>query len=99
MQIVVQKAFGCARLFGAAQFVQGIAMQIPNLHDGYTPLCFFSQQLQQLFGVHGQIDAVCPAVTVSASDCLACCNSTIFSSMVSCAMSLYTCTGLRWPMR
>ena len=60
MQIVVQKAFGCARLFGAAQFVQGIAMQIPNLHDGYTPLCFFSQQLQQLFGVHGQDRAVCP---------------------------------------
>ena len=50
MQVVVQKAFGCARLFGAAQFVQGIAMQIPNLHDGYTPLRFFSQQLQQLFG-------------------------------------------------
>ena len=61
MQVVVQKAFGCARLFGAAQFVQGIAMQIPNLHDGYTPLCFFSQQLQQLFGVHRQNRAVRPA--------------------------------------
>ena len=35
-------------------------MQIPNLHDGCTPLCFFSQQLQQLFGVHRQNRAVCP---------------------------------------
>ena len=38
-------------------------------------------------------------VTVSARSCLACCSSTIFSSMVSWAMSLYTCTGFCWPMR
>ena len=50
----------------------------------------------------GFIDRIAPSalpVTVSASDCLACCNATIFSSMVSCAMSLYTCTGFCWPMR
>ena len=50
----------------------------------------------------GRMDRMVPSavpVTVSASDCLACCNSTIFSSMVSCAMSLYTCTGFCCPMR
>ena len=44
-------------------------------------------------GFMDKIAPSAPPVTVSASDCLACCSSTIFSSMVSCAMSLYTCTG------
>ena len=85
MQIVLREALGPARMFGFAQLAEGIAVQIPDFHDVFSSL-FLLQQLQQFLWFHGQ-------------DRSACCSSTIFSSMVSCAMSLYTCTGLRWPMR
>ncbi len=54
------KLLGRARLFGFAQLAEGIAVQIPDFHDVFTPLFLF-QQLQQLFGVHGQDRSVCPA--------------------------------------
>ena len=78
--------------------------QVVNGHDRPCKHCKFhpSGTSNSSSSSSGFMDRMAPSalpVTVSAKDCLACCNATIFSSMVSCAMSLYTCTGFCWPMR
>ena len=78
--------------------------QVVDGHDRPCKECKFhpSGTSNSSSSSSGFIDKMAPSalpVTVSAIDCLACCNSMIFSSMVSCAMSLYTCTGFCWPMR
>ena len=78
--------------------------QVVNGAHRHRKQCVFHPSLpsSSCSSSSGRIERMAPSavpVTVSASDCLACCNSTIFSSMVSCAMSLYTCTGFCCPMR
>ena len=73
-------------------------MQIPDFHDVFSSL-FLLQQLQQFLWFHGQDRSVCRAGDRLGKVllCLLQLHDLFFNGVL--RNELYTCTGLRWPMR